>query len=99
LAWLEATAPVDKVRDGAQALEHAQKACDLSDGTYWEYFDVLAAAEAEKGDFPKAIEDESHAMYLLGNDDKIDSAQMDARKALYRDKKPFHLAPPTNLDR
>jgi tetratricopeptide (TPR) repeat protein len=56
LAWLLCTAPDDKVRDGKRALEHAQKACELTNHKNGGYLDTLAAAYAELGIFDQAVE-------------------------------------------
>jgi tetratricopeptide (TPR) repeat protein len=55
LAWLLATCPEAKVRDGKKAVELATKACEL---TSWKgaYFQAtLAAAWAETGNFEEAL--------------------------------------------
>ncbi|MBL8815127.1 MAG: tetratricopeptide repeat protein [Planctomyces sp.] len=54
LAWILATAPVDKVRNPAKALELAKQACAISDFKQWNTLDTLAAAHAENGQFEDA---------------------------------------------
>ena len=55
LAWLLAICPDPILRNGAEALKQAKKACEL---TKWEdshCLGTLAAAYAETGDFDKAV--------------------------------------------
>ena len=52
LAWLLATSPQQNLRDGKAAVQYAQKANDLAGGKDPYYLSTLAAAHAEKGEFP-----------------------------------------------
>jgi tetratricopeptide (TPR) repeat protein len=54
-AWLLATCPDARYRNGQRAVEHARKACELSKWKISGYWDTLAAAYAEVGDFDAAI--------------------------------------------
>src|SRR5262249_15014503 len=45
-AWLLATCPDAKIRDGAKAVELAKKACDLTKSKVADHIDTLAAAYA-----------------------------------------------------
>jgi tetratricopeptide (TPR) repeat protein len=54
LAWLQATSPIDAVRDGASALQLAQRLKSSEAGETPMVLDVLAAAFAEQGDFESA---------------------------------------------
>jgi tetratricopeptide (TPR) repeat protein len=56
LAWLLATSPDDKVRNGKRAIELAELACKLTDHKEAHILSTLAAGYAETGDFQKAIE-------------------------------------------
>jgi tetratricopeptide (TPR) repeat protein len=56
LAWVFATSPEDSIRDGARAVDLAQKAMRLSGGKISMVFRVLAAAYAENGRFSDAID-------------------------------------------
>ena len=62
LAWLLATCPEEKYRDGAKAVEHARKALELGGEKNAAWLDVLAAAHAEAGQFPEAVEWEQKAI-------------------------------------
>src|SRR5215469_9024006 len=55
LAWLLATHPDSKFRDGARAIALAERACALTERRAPIMLDTLAAAYAEAGDFPRAI--------------------------------------------
>jgi len=54
LAWVLATSPDDKLRDGKRALELAEKACEVTDYKEGHILSTLAAAYAETGDFENA---------------------------------------------
>jgi tetratricopeptide (TPR) repeat protein/CHAT domain-containing protein len=56
LAWLLATCPTDRLRDGKKAVVHATKACELSEWKLPHTIGTLSAALAEDGQFEKAIE-------------------------------------------
>jgi tetratricopeptide (TPR) repeat protein len=90
LAWLYATCPDKKFRDGKLAVESASRGCQL---TMWKEpakLAVLAAAYAESADFKKAVrwQEEANDRYL----DPDDRAQGRERLALYKEKKPFRAA-------
>lgn len=56
LAWVLATSPDAEVRDGARAVELAEKACELTEYEQAHIISTLAAGYAEMGNFEKAIE-------------------------------------------
>lgn len=56
LAWLLATTPQAALRDGATALKLATRANQLAGGKDPVILDTLAAAYAETGQFPRAVE-------------------------------------------
>jgi len=55
LAWLLATCTDDRVRDGAEAVKDADKACKLTHGQQTRALGTLAAAYAEAGRFDDAV--------------------------------------------
>jgi protein O-mannosyl-transferase len=55
LAWLLATHPDDTLRDGAEAVRLAERACQLTSGKDPMLLGTLAAAYAETGRFAEAI--------------------------------------------
>ena len=90
-AWLWATCPDEKYRDGKKALESATRACELTDWKEAYHLDTLAAAYAECGDFAHAIEYQEKAQGLYK--DEKDREKGRDRLALYREKKPYRDVP------
>ncbi len=64
LAWVFATFPDASIRDGAKALELAQRALKLSDGKNARIWRLVAAADAELGRFSDAIKAAQNAIAL-----------------------------------
>jgi tetratricopeptide (TPR) repeat protein len=93
MAWFLATCPDRLSRNGDEAVVHARKACEL---TKWQeplYFDTLAAAYAEAGDFDKAVEWQNKALAdpaalekEIGRDE---FEQARRRLTLFKENKPF----------
>ena len=84
--WFLATCPNENFRNGEKAIEHAKKACELSNWKEWSYLDTLAAAHAEKGDFAKAVELETKAIAMAPEEGK---SECEERLALYKQQKPY----------
>lgn len=82
LAWLRATCPNAKLRDGKRAVESATKACELSEWKGWHELGTLAAAHAENGDFKDAVKWQRKAIEL-GTDDKEFLDRAEQRLKLY----------------
>lgn len=70
LAWVLATSPDDKLRDGKRALELAKKACELTQYKEAHILSTLAAAYAELGDLKTAIEWSKKAVELGEGEEK-----------------------------
>ncbi len=68
-AWVLATSPDDKVRDGKWAVELATKAAELSSHTVPHILSTLAAAYAETGDFENAKKWSKQAVELGDNEE------------------------------
>jgi len=88
-AWLAATCPEEKFRNGKRALELAEQAAAMTNGTVWEVLDTLAAAQAESGDFAAAVATSEQAL-ALGADAAIHAGVRD-RMELYRAEKPYRM--------
>jgi Trypsin-like peptidase domain/Tetratricopeptide repeat len=86
LAWLWATCPDKERRDGKRAVEFATKACQLSSWQDGACLDTLAAAYAETGKFPKAVEWEEKAVAIAREEQK---SEFRARLDFYKRGEPF----------
>jgi tetratricopeptide (TPR) repeat protein len=89
LSWLLATCPDKTIRDGRQALAHAERARRL----FGEFGDKvsaiqesLAASHAELGDFEKAVRSQERAAQFAPEAEKEKAA---ARLKLYKQGKPY----------
>jgi hypothetical protein len=91
-AWILSTCTDAKFRDGKTAVKEARRACELSSWKNHRYIDALAAAYAEAGDFEAAIQSETSAKSIAGQDD-ITKNNYDSRLKLYEEKTPFRIAP------
>ncbi len=94
LAWLLATAPEDKLRDGRRAVTLATEACRLTDYQADFILSTLAAACAEAGDFPNAQKWSSKALEV---GEKSHSEYVDSLKkelASYQAGKPWRESLP-----
>ncbi len=91
LAWLRATHPQAQVRNGAEALQLAERACALTGGQDARALDALGAAYAEVGRFPEAQAAAQRAGELAGATGNPALARAIAeRLALYREGKAYH---------
>ena len=93
VAWLLATCPEDRYRDGQRAVTTARKACELSGWKDANDMGTLAAAYAESSDFDEAIRWQTKAMQTLAADAEYVKGARE-RLALYRQGKPYREAPP-----
>ncbi|MGD0206656.1 MAG: tetratricopeptide repeat protein [Verrucomicrobiota bacterium] len=94
LAWLLATCPDNSLRDGKKAVELAQQAVQLSGGNAPEILDTLAAAYAEAGSFPEAVETAQRALDLSAVQNKKPLAEVIQNQLkLFETHSPFHEKP------
>jgi Tfp pilus assembly protein PilF len=94
LAWLLATCPDARIRDGAQAVKHAGRACELTHYHMTPMVGTLAAAYAEAGRFDDAISTAQKACTLAtesGDQDLLKRNQ--ELLALYQSHQPYHERP------
>jgi tetratricopeptide (TPR) repeat protein len=71
-AWVLATSPVDKLRNGKRAVEMALEACRLTAYEQAHILSTLAAAYAESGDFKLALKWSQKAVELGKPEQKAD---------------------------
>ncbi len=69
LAWVLATCPEDRIRDGKRAVELAKRACELSSWEVAICVETLAAAYAEASDFEAASDTQRKAISMLSTKD------------------------------
>jgi tetratricopeptide (TPR) repeat protein len=84
LAWLLATCPEAKYRDGGKAVESAQRAYELNKGP--DELATLAAAYAETGDFERAAHWQTKAIAQAPAELK---GEQEKRLDLYKNKRPY----------
>jgi len=91
LAWLLATSPEASLRDGARAVEFARHANALTGGENPDMLHILAAALAEAGRFPEALEITQHVLHLAAvQSNPRMTGQLQYELNLYQAGKPFH---------
>jgi tetratricopeptide (TPR) repeat protein len=87
-AWLRATCPDARYRDGAGAVRDALQACELSAWADPNCLDNLAAAYAENGQFDYALKWQEKALESPGLRSST-RPSAEARVKLYRSRKPY----------
>ena len=87
-AWLMATCPDEKFRNGERAVEYARYACELTKHQNGDYIDTLAAALAETGEFAEAIQTQQQAITLLSDESRTAAEE---RLELYQSEQPFRV--------
>jgi len=85
-AWVLATSPDDKLRDGKRAIELATKACELTDYKTPHILSTLAAAYAETGDFETAKKWSAKSIELEQGEIK---EQLEKELESYQEGKPW----------
>jgi Tfp pilus assembly protein PilF len=88
LAWIRATCPDEKFRNGAEAVEFATQACELTEWKNHAQLSTLAAAYAESGDFDSAVRWQEECIKLAPPE-----AAADFKEALelYQREQPYRV--------
>jgi carboxyl-terminal processing protease len=86
-AWILATSPDISVRNGAEAVKAARKACELSEWKNEAILDTLGAAYAEAGDFGNAVKMQSKAVAV--NKEPNEKDELQHHLDLYKAGKPY----------
>jgi tetratricopeptide (TPR) repeat protein len=96
LAWILATDSDDRIRNGAEAVQLAERACAVTHNQKAMLIGTLAAAYAEAGRFKDAIEAGNRAYSMaLASGDKTLAESNQKLLELYRANRPYHQ-PPTH---
>ncbi len=91
LAWVLATAPDSKLRDGAEAVRLATRASELGGTNDVRILDTLAAAYAEGGFFSNAVTSSTRAGEIARGQGRTELAeQIEHRTSLYLAKQAYH---------
>lgn len=77
---------IAKHRDGKRAVQHATKACELTQFQNPSYLDTLALAYAEQKDFKNALQWIEKAIQLANETEK---AEFEAHRDLFKARRPF----------
>jgi Flp pilus assembly protein TadD len=94
LAWLLATHPDATVRNGPEAVRLAERACAVTSRRNPELLDTLAAAYAEAGRFPEAINAAQEAITLARTaGDEAAVHQAENMLGFFRSGRPFRENP------
>jgi tetratricopeptide (TPR) repeat protein len=97
LAWILATCPQAALRNGKKAVELAQRANQLTGGENPLYLCALAAACAEAGRFPEAVETARRALRLAeAQSNSRLAGQLQFELNLYQSGSPFHVPEQTH---
>jgi len=90
LAWLLATTPEEKLRNGTEAIRLASRACELTQFKDARLLGSLAAAYAECGDFTNAVRRAEETVTLARAAGNSQFAAMNLQLIqLYRASRPF----------
>ena len=95
LAWILATCPDPKVRDGSEAVRLAERVCELTGRKNPTLLDTLAAAYAEAGRFDEAVRtaEEARSLALAGGTKPLADV-IGERLELYRSGRPWREGRP-----
>jgi len=93
VAWIRATCADAQLRDGAEAVRLAERAREKSPEPRAVLYSTLAAAYAEAGRFPEAVQAGERAVALArGAHEPQEAGRYEDQLRSYRAGKPFHFA-------
>ena len=97
IAWVLATCPEARFRNGRRAVELATQVCAATGFQVPALLDSLAAAYAEAGDFDNAVRTATRALELARRDPASSAQAIEARLQLYKAGRPYREggAPPS----
>ena len=91
-----ATSPDAGLRNGAEAVRLAERACELTHYVEPSFIGTLAAAYAEAGRFPEAVTTAEKAEQLATDAGSKKTAEENRQRLeFYRAAKPYHEPAPT----
>lgn len=91
LAWLLATSEDSKIRNGAEAVRLAERACAVTHYQITAYLGTLAAAYAEAGRFEDAVKTEEDVITSTGASGQTNQLEKNRQLLeLYRAGRPYH---------
>jgi tetratricopeptide (TPR) repeat protein len=88
LAWIRATHPDPRLRDGKEAVDLAERACGLWGGNHPNLLDTLAAAYAEEGRFVEAVATAEKALAASTGLNDL-ASEIEGRLEGYKAGRPF----------
>jgi tetratricopeptide (TPR) repeat protein len=95
-AWVLATSPDAKLRNGPRAIQLATKACKLTEYKVPHILSTLAAAYAETGDFKNAVKWSTKAIEIAEKEkDKSKDGDKETREALKKELESYKAKKPT----
>jgi Flp pilus assembly protein TadD len=89
LAWVLATSPEAKHRNGPRAVQLAEWACKTTAYKSPPLLDSLAAAYAEVGQFDQAVRTTLQAIEIVRINPKVSTTTLESRLELYRAGRPY----------
>jgi cell division septation protein DedD len=91
MAWIMATSPDERLRDGKRAVAYAEKAVGSAPDI--NFLDTLAAAYAEAGRFDEAVAIENRIISLLASNRRSENIPLHVKRmSIYEEGRPYREA-------